>query len=202
MKKILGISTKSLAKGEINHSPSWYRNRVVDEMMPTPMLRNILEQDCGDRFDNTNNDDENISNYEELYNHHEFIKNNFERIGELFFIEIKTDDRPLYQRMLKDIDDEEIYYDNVIDKVSRAIMNGNNQPFFTIMRKIRRDSQRGGRYNKEGRRKDSRKVNVQFGGRIKEDKTIFSWKELQGCDTDWEKEVNHLGVAISFLEGV
>ena len=81
-------------------------------------------------------------------------------------------------------------------------MNGNNKDFFTMMRKIRRDSQRGGRYNKLGKLKDSMKASGQFTDRMKEDKTLFSWKQPGGCDTDWTLEINHLGVAISFLEGV
>jgi hypothetical protein len=170
--------------------------------MPTPMLKQALEVDCGDIWDPKATDEENITDYEALYQSPEFIKNNFERIAELYFLEMKTDDRPMYQRFMKEIEDEEIYYDNEITKVARALMNGNQQPFFIMMRKIRRDNQRNGRYNKVGKALTGMKVSVKFGDAIKEDKAIFGYKIEGGCNTDWQKEINHLGVSISFLEGI
>lgn len=202
MKKKYGVSVSSVVKGEIHHSPSWYRKRCDNEWMPTPMLKQALEVDCGDWWDQTETDDENITRYEEMWNTPAFIKNNYERVAELFFIEMKTDDRPTYQRYMKDISDDEIYYDNTIDKIARALMNGNQQPFFIMMRKIRRDSQRGGKYNKIGKGRASMKTAIGFGEMIKEDKTVFGYKEEGGCDTDYQKEINHLGVSISFLEGI
>jgi len=202
MKKKYGVSVSSVVKGDIHHSPSWYKIRCADEYMPTPMLKQALEVDCGDGWDPQANDEENIGDYENLWNTPEFIKNNFERINELFFIEMKTDDRPMYQRYMKEIEDEEIYYDNEITKIARALMNGNQQPFFIMMRKIRRDNQRGGKYNKVGKSRDGMKTSVGFGDVIKEDKAMFGYKIEGGCDTDYQKEINHLGVSISFLEGI
>jgi hypothetical protein len=203
---VLGISKSRLLKGEINHSPDYYAKRVKDEMLPSPMLRTMLQNDMAlfSDFDNKQNDYENISNYREDYNKAENQMQHGARMMELFFEEVKTDDRPMYQRMMKDIDDDAVYYDNEVEKIARALLNGNPKPMYVMLRKIKQENEREGKaYNKTDKAFDT--ISKKASGtweRIKRADVLYQWKMDNGCDRDYEKEINHHGVVIAFLQAI
>ena len=204
--KKLGVPASKLVEGIIQHSPNWYRLRCKDEMMPTPMLRQMLENDMEhfSDFDNKANDEENIDTYEEDYNKAENQRTYGARMMEIFFEEVKTDDRPMYQRMKKDINDDEVYYDNEVEKIARAILNGNPKPMYVMLKKIKKENEREGKaYNKKDKKFDtlSNKARQDW-KRIKEEPVLFTWKEKKGCDRDYEKEINHHGTTIAFLQAL
>ncbi len=206
-KNILGYTASALAGDEIRHSPEWYKRRCKDSILQPHYLRDWLYADiewCSG--DNTigGTDDEMISHYEEVYNKESTIREHEQRLEDIIWAEAKTDDRPLYQRYKKDIHDDEKHYDDTITRLAQSVLSGDDKKLKMFLKKIKADNQRDKPYNKTDKKKDSL-TNEGFGDGLEvglKPTELFVWKEKQGCDRDWTKEINHHATVQVVLQSI
>ena len=191
---------------KVFHSPAWYYTKTKDEYFTSPLVKTMLQNDAGDMWDNKATDEENITFYEELWNDEIafFEYHGQQDVYEILLKDMKELDIIAYNELKGEIESSETYYDELIEKIARDILNGSQNLLLQKLKQIRKNDESGKAYNKKQRAKDSLRLSYKDGvaHKLTEKKQLFNFKMPFGCDEDWQKEINHHSVVLTLLEGV
>ena len=185
---------------KIWHTPEWYRRKGGGEKLP-PRIKSMLQNDCGEYWDPTNNDEENIELYQQRFNTPDFMSWHGAELFEIEMLDMKELNKVEYYRITKGYGDTEKHYLKAVDEIAKDLLNCSTERINYYRKAIRKEAQTP-LHIKKKEQQIRAFINRPVSTKLNEDESIFTWNDVFGSSKDYRKETNYLSCMTNLMIAV